>query len=130
MSFQHIQVTDELVRYIRSISDSEPDYLARLRDETLQDPMARMQITVEQGLLMGMLARLMNARRCIEIGVFTGYSSLSVARALPPEGHIIACDVSEQWTFIARRYWQQAGVADKITLRLQPALETLDELIA
>jgi predicted O-methyltransferase YrrM len=130
MSFQHIQVTNALVDYIRSVSAPEPDYLARLREETARDPRARMQITVEQGVFMGMLTRLVNARKALEIGVFTGYSSISVARALPEDGRLIACDVSEEWTSIARRYWAEAGVAGKIELRLQPALRSLEELTA
>ncbi len=130
MSFQHIQVTPPLLDYIRSVSAPEPDVLQRLREETAADPLAVMQISVEQGLLMGMLVRITGARRALEVGVFTGYSSISVARALPPDGTLIACDVSERWTSIARRYWKEAGVADKITLHLRPAIETLDELLA
>src|SRR5690606_16182112 len=90
----------------------------------------RMQITVEQGLFLGMLVRLMGVRRALEVGVFTGYSSISVARALPAGGELIACDVSEHWTAIARRYWKEAGVEGKIRLHLRPAVETLDELLA
>lgn len=130
MSSQHLQVNDLLAEYIRSSSSSEPGYLKRLREETLRDPAARMQISPELGQLLGTLVRLMGARRCIEVGVFTGYSSISVARALPADGQLIACDVSEQWTSIARRYWAEAGVAGKIELRLAPALETLDSLLA
>lgn len=130
MSSQHIQVTDALAEYVRSVSAPEPDYLVRLREETARDPLGRMQITVEQGVFMGMLARLVNARKALEIGVFTGYSSISVARALPDDGLLIACDVDEHWTSIARRYWVEAGVADKIELRLQPAVKSLEELIA
>ena len=79
---------------------------------------------------MALLARLMDARRTLEIGVFTGYSALAVALALPPEGRIIACDISEEYTAVARRYWREAGIADKIDLRLGPAVDTLDGLIA
>jgi len=107
----------------------EPDILRRLREETAPLPMARMQISPEQGQFMGMLIRLLGARATIEVGVFTGYSSVSVALALPEGGKIIACDVSEEWTSIARRYWRDAGVANKIDLRLRPALETLDALL-
>ena len=130
MSAQHIELTDALIQYIRTVSTPEPDYLARLREETLRDPAARMQISPEQGALLGMLMRLMGARRCIEVGVFTGYSSLSVARALPADGQLIACDVSETWTAIARKYWREAGLDGKIDLRLAPALDTLDALLA
>lgn len=130
MSFQHLHVDDALIAYIRSVAAPEPEYLARLREETARDPRARMQITVEQGLFMGMLVRLMGVRRALEVGVFTGYSSISVARALPDDGELIACDVSEQWTSVARRYWKEAGVEGKIKLHLRPAVETLDELLA
>ena len=92
--------------------------------------MARMQIAPEQGQFMALLVQLMGAKKCIEIGVFTGYSSLCVALALPPDGKITACDTSEKWTQIARHYWQEAGVAQKIELRLAPALKTLDALLA
>ena len=108
----------------------EADVLRRLREETAPLPLARMQISPEQGQFMGLLMRLMEARMTIEVGVFTGYSSISVAMALPDDGKIIACDVSEEWTSIARRYWREAGVSSKIDLRLRPALETLDELLA
>jgi len=130
MSFQHIHVDDALLAYLRSVAAPEPEYLARLREETARDPLARMQITVEQGLFMGMLVRMMGVRRALEVGVFTGYSSISVARALPEDGELIACDVSEHWTGIARRYWKEAGVEGKIKLHLRPAVETLDELLA
>jgi len=109
-------------------------------DELLQELVTRtreatggaagMQISPEQGVLMGMLVRLSGARRAIEVGVFTGYSSISVARALPDDGHLLACDVSEEWTSIAREYWERAGVADKIELRIGPALDTLRSLPA
>lgn len=130
MSVQHIQITDALVDYIRSASAPEPEYLTRLRAETALDPAGRMQITPEVGNLLGALIRLLGAKRCIEVGVFTGYSSLSVARALPEDGKIIACDVSETWTSVARKYWAESGLAGKIDLRLAPALATLDGLIA
>lgn len=130
MSAEHIQLTDSLVAYIRSVSSPEPAYLKRVRDETAQDPLARMQITPEQGHVMGMLVRMLNARRCIEVGVFTGYSSLCVAAALPEDGQLICCDVSETWTVVARRYWQEAGLEKRIDLRLAPAVETLDALLA
>ena len=130
MSSQHLQISDTLVDYIRAVSSPEPGFMVRLREETAKDPAGRMQISPELGNLLSLLVRLLGARRCIEVGVFTGYSSLSVARALPEDGRIIACDVSESWTAIARRYWHEAGVESKIDLRLAPALETLDALIA
>ena len=121
---------DTLYSYLLSESLREPEILHKLRDETAKDPMARMQIAPEQGQFMALLVQLMCAKKCIEVGVFTGYSSLRVALALPHDGKIIACDVSEEWTQIARRYWQEAGVAHKIELRLAPALKTLDALLA
>ncbi len=130
MSSQHLELSWELWDYIRGRSLREPDVLRRLREETAPLPLARMQISPEQGQFMGLLMRLMEARMTIEVGVFTGYSSISVAMALPDDGKIIACDVSEEWTSIARRYWREAGVASKIDLRLRPALETLDALLA
>ena len=130
MSNRSISLTDSLYRYLLDVSLREPDLLRRLRDQTARDPQARMQISPEQGQFMGLLARLMGARRCLEIGVFTGYSSLAVALALPDDGRIVACDVDEHWTAVARRYWAEAGVAHKIDLRLAPALDTLQQLLA
>ena len=130
MSSQHIQIDDALVGYIRSVTHPEQDYMARLREETLKDPLARMQITPEQGALFSVLTQLGRFKKTIEVGVFTGYSSLAVARALPEDGRIVACDISEQWTSIARRYWKEAGLDHKIDLRLAPATETLDALLA
>jgi predicted O-methyltransferase YrrM len=130
MSSTHLELSSELWDYIRGKSLREPDVLRRLREETAPLPLGRMQISPEQGQCMGLLMRLMDARMTIEVGVFTGYSSISVALALPDDGKIIACDVSEEWTSIARRYWHEAGVASKIDLRLRPALETLDALLA
>jgi predicted O-methyltransferase YrrM len=130
MSNRSISLTDSLYDYLLSVSLRESHLQRRLREETAADPMARMQISPEQGQFMALLARLTGARRCIEIGVFTGYSSLAVALALPAGGSIVACDVSEEWTSVARRYWAEAGVADRIELRLAPALATLDSLLA
>src|SRR5436190_747059 len=125
MSSRQLAITDELHRYILANSLREPPLLARLRAETSKLAHATMQIGPEQGQLMALLAKLIGAKRCIEVGVFTGYSSLSVALALPDDGRIIACDVSEEWTAVARRYWEKAGVAKKIELRLGPATDTL-----
>lgn len=130
MSKRSISLTDSLYDYLLSVSLREPDLLLKLREETAADPAANMQISPEQGQFMGLLARLMGARRCLEIGVFTGYSSLALALALPDDGRIVACDVSEKWTSVARRYWAAAGVAHKIDLRLATAMETLDRLLA
>ena len=130
MSNRSISLTDSLYEYLLAVSLREPDLLRQLRQETATDPLARMQISPEQGQFMGLLARLMGARRCLEIGVFTGYSSLALALALPDDARIVACDVSEEWTSVARRYWAAAGVAHKIDLRLAPALETMTGLLA
>ncbi len=129
MSRRTIQVTDRLYDYMLRVAVREPDVLARLREETNQLAEAQMQISPEQGQLMSLLAEMLGAKRCLEIGVFTGYSSTSVALALPDDGKIVACDVSEEWTNIARRYWKEAGVATKIDLRIAPALETLAGLV-
>ncbi|MEG4912794.1 class I SAM-dependent methyltransferase [Microcoleus sp. B7-D4] len=120
----------KLYDYLLSISLREPDILASLREETAKHPMGMMQIAPEQGQFMELIVQLMGATKTLEIGVFTGYSSLCVALALPPNGQIIACDVSEEYTAIARRYWEAAGVANKISLQLGPAINTLDKLIA
>jgi caffeoyl-CoA O-methyltransferase len=123
-------VTEALAEYVRSVTLREPELLRRLRDETASHPEAECQITPEQGQFMGLLMRLMGAKKTLEVGVFTGYSSLSVALALPADGRVIACDISDEYTSIARRYWKEAGVADRIELRLGPAIRTLDGLLA
>ena len=130
MTNKTINLTDELYDYLLSVSLREPDILARLREETLSHSMARMQIAPEQGQFMALLVELSGATKALEIGVFTGYSSLCVAKALPDKGKLIACDINVEWTAVAQRYWQEAGVSDKIDLRLAPALETLETLIA
>lgn len=122
-------VSDDLYQYVSANSLNEPDILAKLRQETANHPQARMQISPEQGQFMRLLVQLMGAKKTLEVGVFTGYSSLSVALALPTDGKLIACDISDEYTSIARRYWQAAGVTDKIDLHLAPALETLDRLL-
>ena len=130
MANRTLSLSDALHAYLVEHSVREPDILRRLRAETAQDSMSMMQISPEQGQFMQLLVKLMGARQCLEIGVFTGYSSLSIALALPMDGHIVACDVSEKWTAIARKYWKEAGVARKIELHIAPALGTLDSLIA
>lgn len=130
MSVTHIEMTQELAAYLRRVSLRESGLLRRLREETASLPNANMQIPAEQGQFMGMLVQMMGAKKVLEVGVFTGYSSLSVALALPPDGRLIACDRSEEWTSIARRYWAEAGVSGKIQLHLAPAVESLDKLIA
>ena len=130
MSNRTLSVTDDIHQYILDASVREPEVLKRLRSVTMVMPDSNMQIGPEQGQFMALLARLIGAKKCIEVGVFTGYSSLALALALPPEGRIIACDVNEKWTDIARQFWREAGVDDKIELKLQPAARTLDELLA
>jgi caffeoyl-CoA O-methyltransferase len=130
-------MTDALYDYLLSVNWPLPDLFARLRAETSPLRMARMQISVEQGRFMELVTQLIQAKKVLEVGVFTGYSAhhppfggYPVAQALPEEGTLIACDVSEDWTAIGRRYWQEAGVAHKIDLRIAPALQTLDRLLA
>ncbi len=130
MSNASLGLPPDLQAYLVEHGVREPDILKRLREETALLPQHNMQIAPEQGAFMAMLVSLIGARRCIELGTFTGYSSLSVALALPADGRIVCCDLSEEWTSVARRYWSEAGVADRVDLRLGPALETLDELIA
>lgn len=129
MSNLQTPITPELAAYIRTVSLREPELLQRLREETAPRADAGMQLSPEQGQFLGMLVRVMGARRALEVGVFTGLSSLHVALAMPPEGRLIACDVNAESTAIARRYWREAGVADKIELRLAPAIDTLDSLL-
>lgn len=130
MSSRTIVLDDALYEYLLSVSLREPDVLCRLREETAKMPQHNMQISPEQGQFMALLVELTGARKCLEVGTFTGYSTLSLALALPEDGQIVACDISEEFTSRAKPYWQKAGVAGKIDLRLGPALETLDALIA
>lgn len=130
MANKTIGISDELADYVVRVGTREPDVLARLRRETAALPQHNMQIAPEQGAFLAMLVELVGARRCIEVGTFTGYSSTAVALALPRDGHLVCCDVSEEWTALARRFWEEAGVAAKIDLRIAPATETLDQLLA
>jgi len=130
MSNLQTPITPELAAYIRAVSLREPDLLRQLRFETAPRADVSMQVSPEQGQFLGMLVRLTNATRAVEVGVFTGLSSLHIALAMPPEGRLIACDVNAESTAIARRYWREAGVEDKIELRLAPAIDTLDALLA
>ena len=130
MASRTISLPAELADYLRTVAVREPDILSRLRAETEGVKGAMMQITPEQGALMALLVQLIGARRTLEIGVYTGYSSLAVALALPEDGRITACDVNEEWTSIARRYWDEAGIAHKIDLNLAPAVATLERLVA
>lgn len=123
-------LNDAVYDYLLEVSLREPPVLARLREETAGLPRAIMQISPEQGQFMALLAELLGARRVLEVGTFTGYSALVVALALPTDGRVITCDVNEETAAIARRYWAEAGVADKIELRLGPAVDTLDALLA
>jgi predicted O-methyltransferase YrrM len=129
MSLTTIGLGEDLHRYLVSVSVRETEAQRRLRELTAELPQARMQISPEQGQLMGLLVRLLDARRVLEIGTFTGYSALAMALALPDDGKVLACDVSREWTDVARRAWNEAGVGGKIELRLRPAIETLDELL-
>jgi O-methyltransferase len=119
---------DVVDQYIHRVATRETAVQQRLREETARLPGAGMQIGADLGALLRLLIELTGARRTIEIGTFTGYSALAVAMALPPDGRIVCCDISEEWTRIARRYWREAGVADRIDLRLAPALDTRRDL--
>lgn len=130
MSVRTLPMTEPLYEYLLTINRPVPDIFARLRAETQQLPNAMMQISIEQGQFMDLLTRLIGAKKVLEVGVFTGYSALTVAMALPEDGKLIACDVSTEWTSIGRKYWEEAGVADKIDLRIAPAVDTLDSLLA
>ena len=122
--------SEALGSYYEKVAVREPPLFKQLREETAKLPMARMQIAPEEGQFLDLLLMMLQPTRCIEVGVFTGYSSLAVALALPEDGRIVACDVSEQWTAIARRFWREAGVEHKIELKLQPAARTLEQLLA
>ena len=130
MSRKTIEIDDDLYDYLLRISLRESGIMRRLREETAALPRANMQIAPEQAQLLGLLVELTGARRCLEIGTFTGYSTLAVAAALPADGTVVACDISNEWTQIARSYWQEAGVVEKIDLRLAPAADTLQALVA
>jgi predicted O-methyltransferase YrrM len=130
MPKRSLDLDDRLYDYLLEASLREPEILRRLREETAAMPLSMMQIAPEQGQFMGLIVESIGARQCLELGVFTGYSSLVVALALPDDGHITACDVSEEFTAVARRYWAEAGIAHKIDLRLAPGLDTLDALLA
>ena len=130
MSAFMLTFSEELADYLRNTGQRDTQILQALRAETAALPMGLMQISQEQGAFMANLVRMIGAKKTIEVGTFTGYSALVVAMALPADGKVIACDVSEEWTSVGRKYWQQAGVAGKIDLQLQAATETLDQLIA
>lgn len=129
MSRNTINLTPELYEYLQRVSVREDALMARLREETGRMSQANMQIAPEQGQFMALLVRLLGAKRCIEVGVFTGYSSLSVARAMQAGGKLFAFDINEEWTKIARRYWEEAGIADRIELTLGPARVSLEAML-
>lgn len=130
MTIKTLGLTANIYDYLLSVSLREAEILTQLRQETAAHPMGNMQIAPEQGQFMALLVQILGAKKTLELGVFTGYSSLVIALALPPEGRVVACDQSEEFTAIARRYWQQASVDHKIQLHIAPALETLAQLIA
>ena len=129
MSRRTTPLDEGLHAYLLEASLREPDVLRRLREETAELEGANMQISPEQGQFLAFLVELAGVERILEVGTFTGYSALVMALALPPHGRLVACDVSEEWTRIARRYWKEAGVGDRVDLRLGPAAETLAELL-
>jgi caffeoyl-CoA O-methyltransferase len=130
MANKTLNMDDDLYAYLHRVSLREPKVLRQLREATELEEHANMRSAPEQGQFMAMLLGLIGARRIIEVGTFTGYGTLWMARALPEDGEIITCDVSERWTFVARRFWEEAGVLDKVRLELGPALATLDALLA
>jgi predicted O-methyltransferase YrrM len=119
---------EKIARYVLEHSVREPQILRELRAATASVPHSGMQIGADQGQFMALLVQAIGARRCLEIGTYTGYSALAVALALPEDGRIVCCDISEEWTAIAQRFWKKAGMEHKIELRLAPALETLKNL--
>ena len=130
MSNRTLQLTEEIYQYVIDHSLRENDTLRKLRMITQQHELARMQIAPEQGQFMALMVELIEARRIIEIGTFTGYSALAMAQALPQDGKILCCDISQEWTDIGKPFWDEAGVSSKIELKIAPALETLDFLLA
>lgn len=130
MSPRTLTLDDRLYTYVTDVGGREPQIGRRLREATQAMPMAGMQIAPDQGNALALLVELIGARRAVEVGTFTGYSALRTALALPPDGELVCCDVSEDWTSVGRPYWEEAGVTGRIELRIAPAVETLDGLIA
>ena len=128
MSSRTLNLTDDLLAYVREHGVHEHPVLSRLREDTAQMPMAQMQIAPEQGAFMALLVKLIGATRILEIGTFTGYSSTAMALAMPPGGRMVCLDVSEEWTDRAREAWRDAGVDDRVDLRIGPAVESLEKL--
>lgn len=129
MSLRSIGLDEKLYAYLIDVSLREPDVLRRLREETARRENASMQIAPEQGQFMALLVKLIGAERTLEIGSFTGYSALAVALALPPHGRVTACELSEEYAAVARHWWTEGGVGDKIEIRVGPAIETLDRMV-
>jgi len=129
MTSKSIGLPDDVYDYVLAHGVREPEILGRLREETASHPMAQMQIEPLQGAIFRLLVELLDARAYVEIGTFTGYSSLAVALAMPADGRLVCCDVSEEYTSVARRYWAEAGVADRIDLRIGPGIDGLDSLL-
>lgn len=129
MSNRTLSIDDRLYDYLLSVSVDESELLSRLREETLSVEWSVMQISPEQGQFMSLLVRLLNAKRALEIGTYTGYSSICIASALPEDGELICCDDSEEWTTVARKYWKLAGLENRINLHVQDASITLQDLI-
>ncbi len=129
MSTQVLNLTENLYSYLLTVGVRDSEILQQLREENAQHPRAVMQIAPEQGQFLGLLVQLLGVKKALEIGVFTGYSSLIVAMSMADEGRLIACDISDEYTAMARKYWQKAGVAHKVDLRIAPALDTLDQLM-
>ncbi|MFZ4641461.1 MAG: class I SAM-dependent methyltransferase [Nodosilinea sp.] len=129
MANRTLNWNDHLRQYVIAHSLKEPEILLALRQETARHPLGEMQIAPEQGQFMALLVQLLGVKKALEIGVFTGYSALRIALAMPPEGRLVACDINPDYTAIAQRYWAAAGVSDRILLRLGPALDTLDAMI-
>ena len=130
MTSKSIGLPDDVYDYVFAHGVREPAILARLREETAAHPMAQMQIEPLQGAIFRLLVELLDARSYVEVGTFTGYSSLAVALAMPADGRLVCCDVSEEYTSVARRYWAEAGVADRVDLRIGPGMDSLDALLA
>ena len=130
MTSKSIGLPDDVYDYVLAHGVREPAILARLREETAAHPMAQMQIEPLQGAIFRLLVELLDARSYVEVGTFTGYSSLAVALAMPADGRLVCCDVSEEYTNVARRYWAEAGVADRVDLRIEPGIDGLDGLLA
>jgi predicted O-methyltransferase YrrM len=130
MANRTIELNETIYRYLIEATLREDDLLRELREETWQMEDRCMQIAPEQGQFMGLMVELMGARLAVEVGTFTGYSSICVARALPPTGRLIACDASEEWTATARKYWKLAGLETRVELRLGPGIESLESLLA